>query len=191
VISSTRGRPRSLALPIGLLAALVATFVAISPAMADTVVKHHGMTGVGSLNEREGDVVCNYDAVALSLLSIVVAGPNVFARDTTPHQDSQQIGWQLIVKRTGGGLPTHTIKSPVRKAPATDDTSPMFSPFTYVLDSQPVATAKYHLTVKLFWYKPNGTTVAGWAIHRVDNYTWETPTFIGEYPAPACTGHWG
>lgn len=191
MISSIRGRPRSLALPIGLLAALVATFVAISPVMADTVVNHHGKTGFGSLNEDESDVVCNYDPVALSLLSIVVAGPNLFARDTTSHQDSQWVGWQLIVKRTGGGLPTRTSKSVVRKALATDATSPMFNPFTYSLNAQPPATTTYHLTVKLFWYKANGTTVAGWATHRVDKYTWQTPTFIGEYPAPACAGHWG
>ena len=176
---------------LAVVVALGSLLLSVSPVMADTVVKHHGITGVGSLNEHKGDVVCNYDPVALSLLSIVVAGPNVFARDTTPHQDSQQIGWQLIIKRTGGGLPTGTLKSVVRKAPATDATSPMFNPFTFTLDSPPPATATYHLTVKLFWYKPNGTTVAGWAIHRVDKYTWQTPTFIGEYPAPACAGHWG
>ncbi|HEY5488573.1 MAG TPA: hypothetical protein VIK00_01955, partial [Candidatus Limnocylindrales bacterium] len=50
---------------IGLVAAVAATVLAISPVLADTVVNHHGKVGVGSLNEAEGDVVCNYDPVAL------------------------------------------------------------------------------------------------------------------------------
>ena len=85
---------------IGFLAAVAAAILATSPVLADTVVKHHGKVGVGSLNEALGDVQCN-------------------------------------------------------------------------------------------WYMPNGRTVAGWSIHRVDDYTWETPSFTGAYPAPPCAGQWG
>jgi hypothetical protein len=175
----------------GILAAVVAAFVAISPAAADTIVKQHGKVGVGSLNEAPGDVVCLYDSVAQALQSVEIAGPNIFARDTTPAQETQWIGWQLIVKRTGGGLPTLVQKSVVQKAVATDDTSATFNPFTYELDSQPPPDVIYSFSVKLYWFKPNGRTVAGWAKHRVDNYTWETPTFVGDYPGPACQGQWG
>ena len=176
---------------IALLAAVAATVIAISPVLADTVVKHHGKIGVGSLNEAEGDVLCDYDATALTLLSMSIAGPNIFARNVTPQTDHQKVGWQWIITRTGGGLPTLTVKSSVKKGPATDTTSAMFNPFLFYFDSTPPAKAKYSMSVKLFWYKPNGRTVAGWAIHRVDNYTWQTPSFTGTYPAPACAGKWG
>ena len=176
---------------IGFLAAVAATVLAISPVLADTVVSHHGKTGVGSLNEAIGEVLCNYDPVALTLLSMTIAGPNVYARDVTPQTDHQKVGWQWIVKRTGGGQPAKTITSRIQKGPATDSTPATFNPFLFYLTSTPAATAKFSMSVKLYWYKPNGRTVAGWSIHRVDNYTWATPSFTGTYPAPPCAGRWG
>src|SRR4051794_35649377 len=44
---SLRGRTRARALPLGFLAAAAATFLAISPVMADTTLKHHGKIGAG------------------------------------------------------------------------------------------------------------------------------------------------
>src|SRR3954454_13102908 len=188
-VSAQRANPRSLSLAI--VAAVAAAFVAVSPALADKVVRHFGTPGIGTINEKLGDVVCLYDSQALSLLSIQVAGPNVFARDVTAQTDSQRIGWQLIVTRSGGGLVTATERSVIGKATATDKTSAQLSPFTYELHSQPPAGEVFKVKIKLFWYKHNGRTIAGWALHRVDRFTWQTPTFTGEYPAPACASHWG
>jgi hypothetical protein len=169
----------------------MSTAIVVSPVLADTVLARHGKIGPGTVNEALGEVVCRYDGVAHALLGIDVAGPTIFARDTTPATETQWIGWQLIVKQSGGGLPTETVKSKISKAQATDSSAPSFNPFHYDLGAQPPAGAIFSVSVKLYWFKPNGRTVAGWAKHRVDNYTWETPDFVGEYPAPACQGMWG
>ena len=179
-------RLRRRALPLGLVAAVVATFFAISPVMADTELARSGRIGVGSVREGNRDVTCNYEKTSGDLEFIDIAGPTIYARNRTAGVDNQTVGSQLIVKRSKPGSPTKTFKTSIVKMSSSDSTPAYFPSRTFTVNSTP-ANATFIVIVKMLWYKADGTTVAGWSKHRVDMYTTQTPGNEDQnYPVNRC-----
>jgi len=105
----------------------------------------------------DGPRVCQYNDTTDKLLSITIASPTIYARDTTPADDIQKIGWQVITRRTGGGKPTLTFTSDIIKAQSAEDASAAFSPRVFTPQASDVKpSTAFTVIIKMIWYKPTG-----------------------------------
>jgi hypothetical protein len=89
---------------------------------------------------------------------IVVTAPTLYAKNGT-----QTVGWRFVVARSksyGDDPWKITYRSPVEKATATTSQA---APFTTksvdvaIPDVQNVGSVQYHATLKLYWYRPDGS----------------------------------
>lgn len=102
----------------------------------------------------------NGPAFNFKLKSFTVTAPKVYAKSGT-----QKVGWRFSVTRTmnwGGGPSKVTYTSPVSKASATSSKAAAFD--SKSVDVQlpnigdtPYQSVSYTVTLKLFWYAPNGS----------------------------------
>jgi len=155
--------------------ALGALVLSVGPVLADTELGHKGKVGAHDVRDSALDPVvrCYYSATTNKLKTFEVDGPYIFARDRTPEIDTQQVGWQVIIKRQFESEDVTTFfKSSVRRAQSWDDAAPKFASRTFDLKipAEPFGYySRYWVVQKMIWYRGDGS-VAGSAQHRIDNY---------------------
>jgi hypothetical protein len=143
-----------------LLAASVASVIAIAPAAADAEAT---ASGYGT------KVKCGYKVTSgrpefwseAELRRIKVTAPTMYALER-----KQTVGWRFLVKRSiDGGAWKTTYKSPIQKAIAHADRAADFSPMKVAValpEIDPWADYElddvhYRVVLKMFWYRPDGS----------------------------------
>jgi hypothetical protein len=109
-------------------------------------------------------VTCRYTAPGdgpsfnFKLRKFVVTAPVLYAKHGT-----QTVGWRFVVTRSmnnENGPYDQTYKSPVQKASATESSAAAFSTMKVGVnlpDVENLTQVSYHVTLKLFWYRANGS----------------------------------
>ncbi len=170
------------------LVAIALAVLSVSPVLADTEVARTG--DVGRFYVWEGvpwqnGVYCRYNMNKHNRLNYIgVSAPGVFARDITGGEDTQTVGWRVIVKRQKPGETALTTfyRSDTQQAVATDVTPTLFVPpasgyergfngFRLSVPLEPGEGSRYWIFVRIFWYRADGT-VEGSVTHRLDEYMW-------------------
>lgn len=139
-----------------LLLALVAAMFGAGPAAATAATP--------PTSDYGNTVVCRYKAPGngpsfnFRLKKLVVTAPVVYA-----HSGTQTVGWRFVVTRSkswGGDPWKVTYRSPVQKRKATMATAAAFDAKEVgvaIPDVENVVSVQYHVTLKLFWYRANGS----------------------------------
>jgi hypothetical protein len=150
--NGTKGGRRPFA--IALLFTVLATALIAGPAAAATP----------PMSDYGNTVQCRYKThdtgpgFDYRLKSLVVTPPVLFA-----NKAHQQVGWQFVVTRSmnyGGDPWEVTYKSPIQKRPATPTTAADFDAQRVgvnIPDVENVVSVRYHVTLKLYRYRANGT----------------------------------
>jgi hypothetical protein len=156
-------------------------------AMADTKLKDRGLFGQHSLRDswQHAGVICHYKDDWSAIQSMDVRAPRVWARDTTPGVDQQQVGWIFLIKGHANGQTTTLYKSPMQVASATDT---QMAPFATVSVSTSPPGGHHYVVIKMFWFEPGSGVVEGWAKHRVDRYHRQTSIDSGADEAYCAAG---
>jgi hypothetical protein len=137
------------ALPITLLA----VFAVAGPAAAYTAP----VSAYGNTVECRYKAGGNGPAYEFKLRRLTVTPPEVYSK--TAHQT---VGWRFVVTRSiyyeGEGPWRVTYRSPIQRAPATTTHAAAFTAQTVQVEL-PVEPrrATYHVTLKLYWYRSDGT----------------------------------
>jgi hypothetical protein len=171
------------------LMTVVSLICGVAPVLADSAVSRTGLVGQFSVYEgvpdSNGDY-CTYDPNKGNRLTrIGVRAPDIWARDTTSAEDSQLVGWRVIVKRQKPGTTTLTTfyRSQTQRDNATDvapapfrpagygEGTPGFMSFKVTVPREPGAGSQYWIFVRMFWYRHDGS-VEGSVTHRLDDYMW-------------------
>jgi hypothetical protein len=175
-------------IPVALLATLAVAAIGVSPVAAATPpTSDYGNTAT-----------CRYRAPGdgpsynFRIKKIVVTPPQLYAKSGT-----QKVGWRFVVTRStsSGADPwTVTYRSPTEKASATTSQPASFtteSVDVQIPNVENVTTVRYHVTLKLFWYRANGTVqsqttyVMPYIIsHTKFDDDWDTFCQAGFYQGP-------
>lgn len=168
---TARRAPRRLA-----LAALTTGMLLLTPgsvATADTPLGHSGLVGRHHLRDTasHAGANCFYEDgdSRTAATEILIMPPRVWARDHTPGEDSQTVGYRTRLRQSSdGGTTWHTtFTSPIVKRSATDATRAHLPSRTYLVPEN----ARVRALVLTFWYKPGSTTaIQGRATNRIDWY---------------------
>lgn len=134
----------------------------------------------------------NGPALEWRITKIVVTPPVLHAKSGT-----QKVGWRFVVTRSksSGADPWKvTYRSPIQQASATTSHA---APFTTksvevaIPNVESVAAVEYHVTLKLYWYKANGTVESqtSYLMPYVISHTgfdddWDTSCQAGFYQGP-------
>ncbi len=166
------------------LSALLLTALAVGPVLADKELGDRGQVGQHSLRDTHSKpgAECRYKGNLASpggsysyvgkLKYIDVRPPKVRAISGT-----QQVGWRFIVQRAKGfGTWRTTYTSPIQKKSATAGRNALFTHMGIKVRVPPRSSSpdagpsfNYRVLVKMYWYRPNGTT-QGTAKHEVEFY---------------------
>lgn len=163
-------------------------------AAADTVVGQHGnyvMNDFGDANET--GATCRYSDVGnftFDIYKLTARAPSVWWMDTNSSITDQHgtVGWRLIVKHKAPAASTWTTvgKSSIQKKTAYEDQLMPYgastkAPFTNlslsINKANYPATELFMATVKVYWYKADGT-VRGSVSHDVSHYRWLSGTTL-------------
>ena len=123
---------------------------------------------------------------------IAVTPPVLYAKSGT-----QTVGWRFVVTRSmsfGGDPWKVTYTSPIQKASATTSHAAPFTAKSVDVAIPPVenvVSVWYHVTLKLYWYKANGSvqSQASYVMPYVISHTrfdddWDTKCTAGFYQGP-------
>ena len=174
----------------GAIGAVIVLALAATPVLAETELRREGRIGEYQLNDSSVSpaVTCVYDEDNGHLLGFHVNTPTIWARDKTGGEDTQKVGWKVIVKRlkdTASQWKT-ILKTTTIKADATDNVSaffPRWEIFPTIPTEQIGRYSEYFIVTRAIWFRADGT-VAGYAQARYDNYEWQ----VGEAaPTPGKT----
>jgi hypothetical protein len=173
-----RSTRRSARLICGLALAMALAFAGSAGVSADTLIAHHGPTGVASLRDQsvdqKGGARCDYSFSDMrngGAATIKVHAPRVFARNRTAGTDHQVVGWRVILQQTPDDINYgrwYTVfHSQVVKLGATDSVKAPFKDRTFNVPFNTFVRAR----VQVFWYTPGSNSVVqGWQLRSVDHY---------------------
>ena len=160
-----------------------------APAFADTEVARNGLVGQFEVADGvpgQNGVYCRYNVDKHGRLDyIYAAAPSVWARDVSAAEDTQNVGWRVIIKRQKPGQTTLSpfFRSATRRDVATDASPAIFTNEGYGAGTQgyigshifiprePGAGSQYWVFVRIFWYGSDGKD-EGSVTHRLDDYMW-------------------
>ena len=145
---------------------------------ADTLIAHHGPTGIASLRDQgvagKGGARCDYsfhDMRDGGAATIKVHAPRVLARNRTAGTDHQLVGWQVVLQQTPDDInygKWYTVfTSSVLNASATDSVKAAFTDRNFHVPFNTFVRVR----VRLLWYVPGSSSVVeGWQARSVDHY---------------------
>lgn len=180
-----------------LLLVLALSLLGVAPATAGTlppptpVGPHTGNYGVHGLidNTDFTGVVCVYPD-GNHLTQLRVRPPIIYAFDRTAGTDSQTVGWFFRGQYADTGIPAETdwhdfFKSPTVKVTATDAYNAQWTNRSVTIPFPTETHIRYRASVKMLWYRTDGTAVDGSAIHlpRYYGYKVGDMAFIHQFSA--------
>ena len=179
-------------LVVGATAIFVALTLGAGPVFAGTELSRSGKVGTYQINDSDtfSPVYCEYDTdVESELLRIWLHSTTIWSRDKSPGRDHQVVGWKVTVqkRKVGSSKWKFWATDAIVKSEAWDDQSASFPVPAHEFTGFPHDSSEYRVITKLYWYKADGTTVAGWVKARYNWYTRVAGTF--EAHAPTCTSH--
>ena len=171
------------------LLVLALSVLSVSPVLADTEIGRAGDPGRYWVWEGvpwQNGNYCRYNVDKGNRLDrIGVRAPGVFARDTTAYEDSQTVGWRVIIKRQKPGQTTLATfyRSATARAVATDAQPALFpgtdggyghtgwKDFPIWVPREHGQGSRYWIFVRIFWYDAEGNIQAS-VTSRQDVYYW-------------------